>query len=87
MREESVAATLDAGLIEELNTLRGKFPDALQSPRQASRFLCGITSPRLTKAKLTRETLFGTSQELPFARIMEWIQENEMVNRKTEGME
>ena len=87
VREESVAATLDAGLIEELNTLRGKFSDALQSPRQASRFLCGITSPRLTKAKLTRETLFGTCQELPFARIMEWIQENEMVNRKTEGME
>ncbi|HHB76788.1 MAG TPA: RecQ family ATP-dependent DNA helicase [Desulfobulbus sp.] len=76
VREESIAATLDEGLIEELNSLREKFPEALQSPRQAARFLCGISSPRLIKAKLTREALFGSCRELPFARIMEWIQEN-----------
>ena len=75
-REESVAATIDTDLTVELNSLREKFPEALQSPRQAARFLCGISSPRLTKAKLTREALFGSCQELPFARVMEWVREN-----------
>ena len=75
-REESVTAALDAGLTKELNSLREKFPEALQSPRQVARFLCGISSPRLIKTKLTRDELFGSCQELPFARIMEWVREN-----------
>ncbi len=87
VREESVAASLDSQCIEKLTVLQEKFPEALQNRRQAARFLCGISSPMLIKAKLTREALFGSCRELPFARIIEWIQENEMVNGKTEGME
>ncbi|HHD64626.1 MAG TPA: RecQ family ATP-dependent DNA helicase, partial [Desulfobulbaceae bacterium] len=76
VREESVAATLDSQRIEQLNNLRKKFPEALQSPRQAARFLCGISSPRLIRTKLTRDALFGSCQELSFAGIMDWIREN-----------
>ncbi len=75
-RDEFVGDNLDSSLIKEVLSLREKYPKALQSPRQISRFLCGISSPRLIKAKLTRHDLFGSCQGLPFARVMEWIREN-----------
>jgi ATP-dependent DNA helicase RecQ len=43
-------------------TMREEYRDALADPRQAARFLCGLTSPALTKYKLTRHSLFGISK-------------------------
>ena len=38
-----------------LQSLRAKRHEALASPRQLARYLCGLTSPATTKAKLTKE--------------------------------
>jgi hypothetical protein len=43
----------------------------LTSARQVARFLCGITSPSLTTAKLTKHPLFGTQVEAPFHAVLE----------------
>jgi ATP-dependent DNA helicase RecQ len=61
---------------QALARLREKNPEALQTARQMCRFLCGISSPRLTRAKLTGDELFGSSREVPFAQVMQWVQKN-----------
>jgi ATP-dependent DNA helicase RecQ len=45
-------------------------PDALGTPRQRARFLCGLTSPRTTRAKLSRHALFGKLAAIPFQQVM-----------------
>jgi len=47
-------------------------PEALGEPRQLARFLCGITSPATTKAKLTRHDLFGSCDAWPFLDVLAW---------------
>jgi ATP-dependent DNA helicase RecQ len=47
----------------------------LGHPRQAARFLCGLSSPRLTKDKLTRHELFGVFDGRRFADVLAWVPE------------
>ena len=51
---------------EAMDALRRAHPRALGSPRQAARFLCGLTSPQLTVAKLGKHPLFGSQAEVRF---------------------
>lgn len=73
------AVTLERGSVEfelpadELAALRAGHPRALGGARQIARFLCGITSPALVTAKLTRHPRFGCAAETPFTRVMEWV--------------
>ncbi len=55
-----------------LDALQSANPDALGAPRQRARFLCGITSPATSKAKLTREGLFGCLADRRFADVLSW---------------
>ena len=45
-------------------------PTALGTPRQRARFLCGLTSPATTKARLSRHALFGALAERRFADVL-----------------
>ena len=54
--------------------LAGEHPDALRAPRQRARFLCGITSPATTRAKLTRHPLFGVLAERSFREVLTWAE-------------
>ena len=58
---------------EELAALRTDHPRALGGARQMARFFCGIASPALTAAKLTRHPRFGPAAEKPFAAVMEAV--------------
>ncbi|MBK9036340.1 MAG: ATP-dependent DNA helicase RecQ [Myxococcales bacterium] len=53
-----------------LAALRAKHPRALAEPRQAARFLCGLSSPALTAAKLGRHPWFGLLAERSFADVL-----------------
>jgi ATP-dependent DNA helicase RecQ len=57
--------------------LMAKHPSALGDPRQAARFLCGLTSPALMRDKLTRHDLFGALTEWRFAEVLAWCEEME----------
>ncbi len=64
---------LPSGLKEkEWQTLRKDFSEALGDPRQAARFLCGLTSPALTRNKLSRHELFGIFENRRFADVLAW---------------
>jgi len=57
-----------------LEALEAEHPEALGEPRQRARFLCGITSPATTRAKLTREPLFGALVDHRFADVLAWCE-------------
>jgi ATP-dependent DNA helicase RecQ len=64
---------LSAGLdTRELDSLRQSQPEALAEPRALARFLCGLSSPALTRARLTRHALFGTLASYPFHDVLAW---------------
>ena len=67
---------LDRDLADNFRQLREEHPEALKTPRQVTRFLCGLSSPMLVKNKLTRHELFGRIKNCPFPLVMEWVAAN-----------
>lgn len=67
LNKEVSPATMDRANIA---ALARKHPDALGTPRQIARFLCGLSSPRLTQRKLSKHPLFGSLAELPFQTVV-----------------
>ena len=61
-------------LAEEVQRLRAEYPQVLASPRQITRLLCGLSSPGLTRNKLSKHQLFGKLEQYPFAEVMEWVE-------------
>ncbi len=47
-------------------------PKALGLPRQQARFLCGLTSPATTKAKLSKHALMGALELYRFDDVLTW---------------
>jgi ATP-dependent DNA helicase RecQ len=47
-------------------------PKALALPRQQARFLCGLTSPATTKAKLSKHALMGALEQYRFDDVLAW---------------
>jgi ATP-dependent DNA helicase RecQ len=64
---ESVVAP---GLIADL---RDEYPAELGQPRQLARFLCGLSSPATTRARLSRHELYGALAAHRFAAVMHAI--------------
>jgi len=62
--------------ITALDELRRSHPDVFGSPRQVARFLCGITSPAVSRARLGRNPLFAKYETYPFASILTWVSAN-----------
>ena len=55
-------------------SLRREHPAALGSPRQMARFLCGIGSPGLTRAKLAKHSAFGSWAAVPFRDALAFLE-------------
>jgi ATP-dependent DNA helicase RecQ len=55
-----------------VEALQAAYPEALGAPRQRARFLCGLTSPASSRAKLTREPLVGALAGYRFVDVLEW---------------
>jgi ATP-dependent DNA helicase RecQ len=66
---ERIPARLD---IHAFCELRSANRGALGDSRQAARFLCGLSSPALTKARLSRHEFFGIFEEYRFADVLVW---------------
>ena len=50
--------------------LRAEKHEALRTPRQLARFLCGISSPATTRAKLRKRPEFGQWSHIRFADVL-----------------
>ena len=51
--------------------LAGRREAALASPRQVARFLAGLTSPATSRARLTKDAMFGRYAGVSFAMLLE----------------
>ncbi len=60
--------------VDALAALRHEHLPALGTPRQQARFLAGITSPATSRAKLTRDPVFGSLAERRFADVLAWCE-------------
>ncbi len=49
-------------------------PEALGTPRQMARFLCGLTSPATSKARLGKNALFGRCETSRFADVLAYTE-------------
>ena len=49
-------------------------PVALATPRRRARFLCGLATPALSQAKLTRNPLFASLEDRRFAEVLAWCE-------------
>jgi len=63
---------------DEFDVLRSDHPEALGAPRQQARFLSGITSPATTRARLTRDRLFGSLADRRFDDVLAWCEARAM---------
>ena len=61
---------IDEDLWAEAEQLRHAQPALLGDPRALARLLCGITSPRTSRAKLTKHRLFGALTDVPFQTVL-----------------
>ena len=70
-----VAAGLTQSEQASVGDLVSEAHPALQRPRQLARFLCGLTSPATTRAKLSRDKRFGALSRLHFPELLRAAEE------------
>ncbi|MBN2291433.1 MAG: RecQ family zinc-binding domain-containing protein, partial [Pirellulales bacterium] len=58
----------------QLDSLLSERHKALASPRQVTRFLCGLSSPATTRAKLRSHRLFGAFDSMPFHDVVTLVE-------------
>ena len=67
------AAEIAEVVLRDAAQLARKHPDPLHDPRALARLLCGLTSPRLSAARLGSEPLFGALSRVPFATVLKRV--------------
>ena len=58
----------------KLRALCAERHEALMAPRQLTRFLCGLSSPATTRAKLRGHQAFGMLDSTPFGEVLEFVE-------------
>jgi ATP-dependent DNA helicase RecQ len=58
-----------------LRKLRGENHKSLRSPRQITRFLCGLSSPQASRERLGKHPLFGAWGQRPFREVLEFVEQ------------
>jgi ATP-dependent DNA helicase RecQ len=57
----------------DLAQIRAAHSEALAGPRQVARFLCGLSSPAISRARIGQHALFGALDAYPFSEVMAWV--------------
>jgi ATP-dependent DNA helicase RecQ len=70
----SASRALGKAEAETLRELRSEGHAALRDPRAMARFLCGITSPAATRARLGRDPRFGSWSDAAFPEVLRLVQ-------------
>lgn len=60
-------ATVD---VQTIGAMASEQNPALTEPRQLARFLCGLTSPKTSRARLGKHPLFGAQAAVPFIEVL-----------------
>ena len=68
--------SIDSELSDEVKKVLqdAKGGEYLKQPRALARFLCGLSSPRISRAKLGRHPLFARLEHIPFKAVLDWAE-------------
>jgi ATP-dependent DNA helicase RecQ len=66
-------STIDPALRDGVGELCQEHAQLFADPRALARFLCGLTSPRLSRARLGSHPLFGALDQVPFPQVLAWV--------------
>ena len=66
--------SFDSQQLEAIRRLVQERHPALRAPRQLARFLCGLTSPATSRARLTQLDTFGLLERMPFAEVLAQVE-------------
>jgi len=58
----------------DVRALSRAHPDVFGAPRQVARFLCGLTSPAVSRTRLGRHALFGALEDRRFDEVLAWCE-------------
>ena len=64
------AAAISEEILKKGYELQQEQAEVLTSPRLLTRFLCGVTSPRLSRGKLNAHALFGSLGKTHFTEVL-----------------
>jgi ATP-dependent DNA helicase RecQ len=64
------AVQVDNSLFQRAIALRREHPQVLADQRALARLLCGVTSPKLSRARLASHPLFGACAHVPFQEVL-----------------
>ncbi|MEN9535729.1 MAG: hypothetical protein RIR37_1002 [Verrucomicrobiota bacterium] len=68
--KRAVPRKINDGELASVHAVVDEDHAALGTPRQLARFLCGMSSPASTRARLGRHDAFGMLSDLPFAEVL-----------------
>jgi ATP-dependent DNA helicase RecQ len=57
-----------------VDSVRNEGHEALSTPRQLARFLCGLPSPAVGRARLRGHPRFGTFRSVPFDAVLDFVE-------------
>ena len=58
-----------------ISEVAAEYPDHFTSHRDQARFLCGLSSPRFVRARLTRHDGYGICEKIPFSEVLKQVSE------------
>ena len=67
----SQSLAMSAARWEQAAQLRQHNREVLGTAPRLAKFLCGIGSPKFTRAKLTKHELFGVFENSPYQQVLE----------------
>lgn len=70
------STAISEDILRAAGKLKQEQADVLTSSRLLTRFLCGITSPRISRNKLSAHALFGSLEKVSFTDVLAQIEQN-----------
>ncbi len=62
--------------VDDLRELQAENYEALAASRQLTRFLCGLSSPATTRARLRDHPMFGALRSVPFHEVLAFVEKH-----------
>ena len=67
---EAGPRSIGSSALTAVENVSAEYPDRLVQPRDQARFLCGLTSPAFTRARLSQHPSFGICDRIPFSDVL-----------------
>lgn len=70
---ERTIAEVGSKVWQQAKSLQAEQPEVLGSPTMLARLLCGVSSPKMIRARLRGHSLFGALVDVPFPKVVEML--------------